>query len=601
MNDRLRTRWRGLGAAAWLGLLCVLWGAAAAVLAQGSAQRAIALSAGQDVLALDGSAEYWLDDSGSTSVADLAAAEGRAAAGSATSAPTPTWLPYRAGLVLQIDRKKLWVRFTVDASAAAGPWWVDLPQPWLDRVGLYVQAADGTWLERKAGDAVPHSQWSHVSRTPRLQLPLTSGVHTYYVSVVHDRAAYPMRMSLQSQAYVDGISVYEQLFFGVCIGVGVLVVLLAAGLAFGWRDAALAYFGVYFLFTMGWIMTRMGVNSLLLWPEQPLLNAFLGRLLPLAAIAAGLAFMHRVVRRDQHMPRIELPLLGLAALAFLLGLWEAIWPSMRGFVVAQLAGLVFGGVLVVLFALSLWRGSTHTRLVCAAMLPMVAASLFVVMRNAGVQSSGYEIGQFAAIGGLALQTPVLLLALIRNGQALREQRVHAGNLDRVDAVTGLSTRGVLEFNLRGALARAEQSGQGFMLMLVHLSNHREIGEKWSAAVASQALASVAGSLHELKRSIDTAAVVDGESLALLIDATGSAKHAAPGANAATSLLVRALQPSKVLPPGLKLQLRITLAHLPEPMVGVVVGDEPADCLTWMRAEADAAALRAAPPIQRLNF
>ena len=546
---------------------------------------AIVLDASQQLITMDAKAQYWVDETGQTTVAQLAERK-------------PAWQSYRSGLVLDIHQKKFWLRFTVDGTQATQAWWLDLPQPWLDQVSLNVQDAQGQWQVLRAGDMVPHSKWSHLGRTPRIQLPQLKGVHTYYVSVEHARAAYPARLSLQSDSYVGKFRLFEELFFGVWIGVSILVILLASALAWSWRDSVLARFGVYFLFASFTVMSRMGLNSLLLWPESPYLNAWVARLLPMLGMASGLWFLHAVVKRDEFMPRLERYLMGFALVALGVGLLEAVWPTMRSFHLSQLLGLLFSAVTLLFFLAAMWRGNHHTRLISIGMLPMVVASAFVVLRNAGVQPAGYEIGQFAAIAGLALQTPILLYALIRQSQELREQRVHAGNIDRVDALTGLSTLGVLEFNLRGSLARASMNQHNFMLMLVELTNHKEISDKYGADAANQAMQTLAGLMQRLRRGVDTAARVETSMCMMLMERVITPSMAI---NTATALLARCLQPSKSLPKDVQLKLRISLANMPEPSVSAEVGDQPGDCIRWLIASAEIHAQKGGKPIQHLNF
>jgi diguanylate cyclase (GGDEF)-like protein len=565
-------------------LFCVvvLW---SAVVQSQPVASSIVLTENQQHLALDGKAEYWIDDSGQTTVAQLADLK-------------PAWQAYQGNLIVDIDKKKFWLRLTVDSTQANQVWWLDLHQPWLDKVSLNVQDAQGQWVVKRSGDTLPHSQWSHVSRTPRLQLPLPKGVNTYYVSVEHARVAYPVRLSLQANTYVDKYRLFEELFFGICMGVGLLVVVLALSLALSWRDSVMARFGLYFLFASLTVMSRMGLNSLLLWPESPQFNAWMGRLLPLLGMAAGLWFMHAVVRRDEYMPRLEGFLASFSLFALALGLVEMLLPTRFSFTLAQLSGLAFSAVIVVLYLLAWRRGNKHTRWLSFGMLPMVAASVFVVLRNAGVQPAGYEVGQFAAIAGLALQTPILLYGLIRQSQELREQRVHAGNIDRVDALTGLSTRGVLEFNLRGSLARAAMNRHSFMLMLVEITNHKAIHDKYGSKLADQAMQTLGGMLRQLRRGVDTAAFVQANTCSMLLERVITPDSAI---NIATALLVRSMQPSKNLPKDLQLKLRICLARMPEPLVQDIVGNQPSDCIRWMMANVEVLAKNSSKPIVHLNF
>jgi GGDEF domain-containing protein len=572
---------------AWLrvAFICLTWGFSLSLAQAQAVSAPIVVTDKQSIISLDRQADYWVDQTGQTTAAQLAST-------------AVAWQPYTDGLIVQIDKKKLWLRLTVDGSQASQAWWLDLHQPWLDQVSLNVQDAQGQWTVKRAGDMLPRSKWSHVSRTPRMQLPLLQGAQTYLISVEHARVAYPVRASLQSNAYVDKYRLFEELFFGVCMGIGLLVVVLAGSLAWAWRDALLARFSLYFLFASLTVMSRMGINSLLLWPESPEFNAWMGRLLPLMGIASGLWFMHAVVRRDEYLPRLEGFLLSFTAIAAAVGIVEMVWPTARSFAVAQISGLAFGAVLLLIFLLALRRGTHHTQLISLGMLPMVVASLFVVMRNSGVQPAGYEMGQFAAIAGLALQTPILLYALIRQSQQQREQRVHAGNIDRIDALTGLSTLGVLEFNLRGSLARAKMNQHQFMIMLVELSNYRDISEAHGAATAGKAMQALAGLLRPHKRGVDTLAVVQSNACALLLERVITPSMTI---SIATAVLVRSLQPNKNLPKDLQFKLRISMANFPEPDVNAHVGDQPMDCIRWMEASAELKAEETGKPILHLNF
>jgi len=497
----------------------------------------------------------------------------------------------------------LWLRFDVlHSTDAHGE--LELARSGTDLVSLYHRDAQGRWRVQHAGDRLPVRDWAHPDRYPVFGLDSRADTPVrYWVRVEHARVPFSGVFQLHSHHGLLEERIQQQFALGAYFGMALLLTAVALVNMTVFRDAAFALYAVYIgLLCLG-LAASLGVGGQFLWPGSVRWNQSAEFLLVPLAGAAALLFIRQVAqprRLGRTLDRACLILLPpwLAAIA-----WDQLWPS-------RLSLQVLTGISVaamVLVAAMLWRswrsGESWLRWFALGMLPMLVASALPVMRNFNLISSGF-LSQYGMVIAAALEAPMLIYALLLRSQLQHEAQVRARALERTEPLTGLMPSHHFLLNLHHSLVRSQRYGHQSALLLVHLDNHGEIARRHGREIADRALVIAASQLRQTARDVDTAARVDDDSFALLMEGPVRAQHAI---NTATSLVANGLRPSPRLPAATTLRLRVVVALLPDaksPVKGQGTDETAQDasaCLEWLHEGMRTLAEDPRKAILRLNF
>ncbi len=109
--------------------------------------------------------------------------------------------------------------------------------------------------------------------------------------------------------------------------------------------------------------------------------------------------------------------------------------------------------------------------------------------------------------------------LTRRSHALQEALEEIGELKRLDALTGLANRTVLDQRMEEEVKRWERSRRPLALLLMDIDNFSRINENYSREVGDEILGHVATLAKQAVRSIDVAVRYGGQEFALLLPET----------------------------------------------------------------------------------
>jgi len=137
----------------------------------------------------------------------------------------------------------------------------------------------------------------------------------------------------------------------------------------------------------------------------------------------------------------------------------------------------------------------------------------------GAAAIGTRLGLAAALSIAAIVVLALSLAnpLLRGLQVVEEAAAEA----EIDPLTGLANRRAFGRTLEHELARSERTGRLCSLVFLDLDDFKLLNDAHGHAVGDDALRQVADVLREQIRSIDMAARLGGEELAVLLPETST--------------------------------------------------------------------------------
>lgn len=493
-------------------------------------------------------AECWLDVSGAATVEQVA--DG--------GAPV-RWerAPKKASFILR-HGQALWLRLGVEAAGAPNQWFLELPYAPVDRITVYSRGPDGLWHSSSAGDRVPVSQRPLAYRHPLLPLRLSPDVATEHLVRIESPHEFGATLQLVRQdmllASDDGLLLMLGSYFGlVALGVAVSLVL-----ALGRRDLPLGLFSAKLLVLALSAAALTGVASVYLWPEWPTWNDLAPTLLAYAVFGLTSALVGSAIAGVSGVQRARKLLYGVALLgAVMVPLAGVIDPYLRIRILGSYALLT--ALLCVLASMDAWRrGDRHAPGLVLALLPLLVATAFPLLRATGVEFPG-NLAQYSVLFGTAAEVPVMLLVLLRRSQERLDHTRRIGDMDRVDPATGLPSTRVFMERGTAMLARSQRFHHQAAVLLIDIANAERIERDFSDHRPDELPLRVASRLLSVARDIDVVARLSDLRFGMLVEGPMSpTDEAAIGPR----LVASCLMPFEDKPEGWVARVRVAYALVP---------------------------------------
>lgn len=552
----------------------------------GDARMPLLLDGSASSLALAGRSMAWVDPGGAMAVETVEAM--------ADELPfEPRSATHRVTLG---TRAALWIRFDAWAQDSSTHWELEMARAGTDRISLFHRRADGSWREQHAGDRIAVRDWASPDRYPVFSLDTrTDAPVTYWLRIEHARVPYSGELFIHSHSHLRQQRMTQQFLLGAYFGMAWLLgaVAVVNGLVF--RDRSfLAYAGYISLLGLS-LAASLGVGGHLLWPGSPRWNALAEFvLLPMVA-AAAILFVRHVAQPRRIGRMLDRLALTLATLLLALTVWDTFEPTQGSFQALTILGSM---TIVAIYAMlwMAWRtGDRWVRWIALGILPVLLAGALPVLRNFSLISSGF-LTQYAMVIAAALEAPLLLYGLLQRSKLQHEAQARAKALDLTEPLTGLRNRHHFMQRLHDSLVRAQRYQHQSALLMIALDNHGQFQEAHGREVADRALVLTGSLLRSVARDVDTAARVNDNHFALLMEGPVRGPQAVA---AATSIVAGGLRPSDELPVGSTLKLKIVLALLPQD--DVELGLNAQAHLDWLHIALDELRHDPRRSIQSLNF
>jgi two-component system, sensor histidine kinase LadS len=473
----------------------------------------------------------------------------------------PVFKPMQADTVRRLKgQHALWLHFRVKQPATDVNHWVfELPLALLDEVTLYQRNTQGAWQAQTVGDTVAVNQWPEPGRHPFFRLSGSPDeVHDLYLRIRHPTpAVFPMR--LLSEARHNQVQQTDYLLMGSACGALLLLIAATAAQAWVYRDTAYALYAAYAALMLLAVTAYGGIAAQLLWSSSGLVADKSQGFLAIAATGASLLFV-------QHLAALDQRALWLDRLFAVAG-WAAL-PSLLFFLIAPKAvgvmcvAIYFFASLCLIPVVGFWqwqRRDAVGKWLLLAYAPLAVAVAMLLVRLFGLGNSNW-FDQYGFIAAMALQAPLLLVALnIRSRERhTAETRVHA--LASQDALTGLLAPHLFHDRLSQIVARCERQKEGAAVVFIDLINYHQIKAQHGTPVAEQSVLRSVIKLRRILRDVDTISRIAEARFGLVLEGTRSRTAIT---ERAARLIAAGLMPLPGLKPDVILQFHVVTALLQE--------------------------------------
>ena len=469
------------------------------------------------------------------------------------------WTSTLTNAIYPLDgRKTLWIRFTVPPAPDVHRWLLEIPYPAMDRASLYTENRAGQWNEQRTGDLTAVSRWPTPHRHPLMVVDFNAETPTRYLLRLENARSFSAPIQFVSAPYLlrseQQISLFTGVYFGLAL-LGCVVGLAGVVLV---RDRAYLYFGVCSAFIGLTLAAATGAAGLHLWPDSPdwadrspviLATGLMVSFLLLNATMVSLAQRSRA-----RNALVWAVVLAGAVIAVALGLTNG---DLR------LKLLIPYTVVVVLLALAinLWawrRGDRFGGWLLLSATPMAISAALAISRYLGWIPLSFATEQ-GIFGSMALQMPAMLVMLLLRSQDRRETFRRIQGIDRLDPATGLANNQVFVERMGRMMARSTRLHHFSAVMLIDITNSRQIQQDFGSEEAVQLPLRVAQRLLSTARDIDTAARLSEHRFGMLVEGPFSAEDAA---SLGPRIVARCLMPFGGLHIDCVAQVRVVYALVP---------------------------------------
>ena len=535
---------------------------------------------------IDAASEYWIDDSGSATVAEVDARQ-----------RLGLFKP-RVGAERQyLHGKVLWIRFDTRITAPNSDWFLELSQSSADDVSLHWRTPKAQWETLRAGDIVPRAQWPVLGRFPMFPLGQErSESSVYYLRIAHARVPFSAPLHIYRDSALIVHRELGHFFLGAYFGLIILVSLVCLALARAMHDKSFLHYALY-VGLIGVAQTCFtGIAAQYFWPHATTWADLSNFFFPSMAAAACLWFVRCVIQPNLYSPTLDILTLSIIGAQIIVTIIDLIFPSTVGF---QINNSIAIAAVVTVYTIvwKAWRrGDGTARWLALGSLPVVLGVVPALLRNVGLVNTGFWT-QYGSLAGSAMEMPILLYGLVWRSVQRSESRARAAGLPTQDPLTGLSNMRDLLRQIHGAMTRASRYRQQYSLVLIELTNHAWFAKEHGREMADRALVIVATRLQLIARDVDTAGRIDENYFVLLVEGPCKPSYAA---KVAAQIAASAHRPSDLLPVGASLKLRVTCALMPDPQA-LELGDDANAQLGWLVHRSESLEADPRKLVRTLNF
>ena len=527
--------------------LCLAAIALAALARPAWARTVLDLDIRQQPVLLQDWGDYWIDPTGQLKPEQLPSQS----MGQWRQTNRQTIYPVTAG-------QALWIQVTVPPAPDMERWYIELPYASINRISLFTLDAAGKWGEQKAGDLVAVNDWPVPHRHPLMPIALSAEVQTKYLLRLENGHPFSAPLQFVSESYFNHAEQLVSLILGIFFGLMGLTIVISALSALSLRDPAYGFYALSVLL-MGLSQAALtGIGGLHIWPNSPWWNDVSTSVLPMLELAAALMFISATISLPERSVRLHRSITVFALLSVVVAAFTALVPP--GQRLGLFLSFAFVPQLLAAYVM-VWawrRGDRFAPWLILGLLPVAAAALYVVARNAGWVPISFMTQHGSQIGA-AIELPVIMLILMLRSQARRENARRITGLDRVDPTTGLINDYVFSERLVRMIARSGRLKHQSAVMLIDIVNTEQTQRDFGRKAADDLPLHVAERLLSTAREIDSAARLSERRFGMLVEGPFSAEDAA---TLGPRIVARCLMPYKGQHVDCVARVRVAYALVP---------------------------------------
>lgn len=370
-----------------------------------AAQEAITLTVENSNITLEGHLT-WLRDAGGRLDAEAALA-------------APDWTPLTGAPNFGFTADVVWLALRMNRPVdSKESWRLEVNNPLLEDVRMYLMDASGRWAEQRAGSRLPPSDWPLATRAPTFVIDPLPGASTLLLRLETPNAMSSV-VKLWATESFNTHARHESMAWGLYFGAYVLVILTQCLFWLWTRESLSGWYVPYAGLNFLGLLLSSGIPQALLDLRAPLVTNLLGALLCINTLV-GVKYFAVLIELDKMMPKASIRLLrgfGLLTSATLLLVLAGYYAE--GISTLQIATILVMIVQLVIAVYLLRRGHAPAKIFLYAFVFFYAGIAVRYLRNLGLLPPGIFTDYSIQAGSLAHMV-VMNLFIIYRYNALKQ-------------------------------------------------------------------------------------------------------------------------------------------------------------------------------------
>lgn len=311
------------------------------------------------------------------------------------------------GLAFGYTNYTLWLRVRTKTSLPQHQWFLEIPAPYVEFVDFYQVRDNELWKHSKAGYYRKQSE-KEMSHTGHV-LPLEfddNAENTVYIKIAGDGPKTFPLFIMEKEAFYQKVRI-EDLGYGLFYGILIVMFFYNLLLYISLRQINYLLYILTIVCTFVIFASASGYGGKFLWPENPNLNFYAGRM-SMGVLTMFLSiFTIRFLKVKQYSSIMYYALLSLIPLSIAANILVAtgLMPS-AGNNLISLSTILFMATGIVCRL----NGNKTATYFIAAWTIYFAGGLLLTLRNSGIFEFNFWTTHFVEIGG-ALETIIIAFAL----------------------------------------------------------------------------------------------------------------------------------------------------------------------------------------------
>lgn len=409
--------------------------------------------------------------------------------------------PYQKG-------QRIWFLLEVPPSQPTEQYLV-IPQTDIPLVTEYTIEEQPT-LRTRSGSLLPVADW-WVPHT-KVAFEIGADQRQIFLAAEPDLGMYFAWRTLVREAFE-----MERRWYLLATGIYIGLVLFLLGVAvyngLRLRDWTYAVYAVFVLQTAMAILSVVGIGGFYVWRQQPWLNWYLSKALPvLAGSMLGVFLLVLVYNNVRAWLRGVFYVLiaagfTLAGMYAVAGQQPTMWLAIGYF---WLSFLIY-------LPVTIWYGWRHTRYIwwmSAGMVCLYAGAATLVLRNLHLLPAGLD-AQLASHIGSSLELVLMFAGLHVRTQTRRDQIVREAALGDRDPTTGTFNEKIGRTRLDLSMEYALRNHTQLAVVLVRSSNYSRIKQEYGSQVAAVSSVHAVACLRQVCGESDTLVTMNNRDFLLI--------------------------------------------------------------------------------------
>ena len=310
-------------------------------------------------------------------------------------------------LTFGYTKSDVWLRVKTKTTSPQTPWYLEIPAPYLEYVDFYQPTKEGKWHHSATGYYRKQStkEISHTGHVIPLRFD-TNGENTVLIKIAgKSPKTFPLYV-LEKEKFHQKVRI-EDIGYGIFYGILIVMFFYNLLLYLTLREINYLLYIFTIICTMIIFLSASGYGGKFLWPENPVLNFYAGRMsmgiLTIFFTIFTIRFLD-VKQYSKPMYYALAALLPLGVIANILVATDTI--SSAGNNLISLAAVVF----MITGVVCRLNGNKTATYFIAAWTFYFVGGLLLTLRNSGVFEFNFWTTHFVEIGG-ALETSIIAFAL----------------------------------------------------------------------------------------------------------------------------------------------------------------------------------------------